>query len=175
MAPASSKLPIHQKIINAVAQSNARGIPKAPRKKIASICGYPKETKSYNNALGKLRKNGWIHFDRDSIEITTEGRKHADAGAPLGSNVEALEEAKSKFKSAKQKQLLQILYDNRLEGRIESRADIAARIGADHTKKSFTNILSPVKTQGFMDYVKDAEGQPALEATDELFPFAMNV
>lgn len=167
MAPAG-KLSIGQKILNASASLHAKGFKKVPRKQVARMCGHPKQEKVFTNALGilKNRKNQ-LSYDKEFIILTEAGYKEADPEAPLGNNKDALESAQSKFKSGKMKQILAVVAD----GKLHTRASIASAIGADHTKKSFGNLLGPLRTQGYIKYLKDATGEPAIKATVELIPF----
>uniref|UniRef100_A0A7S3P8P0 Uncharacterized protein n=1 Tax=Amphora coffeiformis TaxID=265554 RepID=A0A7S3P8P0_9STRA len=169
MDPSNGKLSMKQKILNATASLKARGIDKAPRSRVSKLCGFPKETKSYTNCLGQLKKEdgGLIIVDKDYIILTDKGMDKANPEAPLGNNKEALQKALTKFKSSKQKQVLEILSD----GRVHTHQKIAELIDADHKKKSFGNLLGPFKTAGYAVAVKMNSGEKALEGTEELFPF----
>ncbi|CAB9525348.1 expressed unknown protein [Seminavis robusta] len=168
MSPAK-KLTTEQKIINAAATLSRRGKTKhVCRKKVAAMCGFNKETKSYGNCLGNLKnKKKFIAYDKETIELLPAGEENAEPEAELGSNAEVLEACKAKVTGGKPKQVLDILSD----GRTYSRAKIGEMIGSDHTKKSFINILSPLKKPGYIEYVKDENDEPALRMHDDMFPF----
>ena len=169
--PSGGKLTLHQKILNACASLKTRkGLDKAPRKKVASLCGFPrKESGSYMNALRLLQKKGYVTYDKEYIEITDLGMKHADHEAPLGSNKDALEEAKAKFKSSKMKQILDIVFD----GDVHLLNDVRVKVGASNLgDASWNNVLGPIKKEGYIEKIKDSKtGKPAIKATIELFPF----
>ena len=99
--------------------------------------------------------------------MTDLGEEHAEPEAELGSNKEILEKAKEKVKSNKSKKILDILFD----GCTYSRAKIGKMIDADHTKKSFINLLSPLKKEFYIEYVTDEDGNQALRMHDDMFPF----
>jgi hypothetical protein len=167
MAP-TKKLSTEQKIINAAASLARRDGGAVCRKKVAALCGYSKETKAYGNCLGNLKnKKKYIEYDKDTITLTDLGEENAEPEEELGSNREVLEKAKEKVKGAQGKKILDALSD----GRILSRDKIGEIIGSDHTKKSFINILSPLKKLDFIEYIKDENGDAALRMTDEMFPF----
>lgn len=167
MAPAN-KLTFKQKIINATASLAAKGgVKKVSRKKVFATCGIYKQTNSHGNTLRHLQnKDGYIKYDKETIELTEKGDKHADPEAPIGSNRDALEEAKEKFKLQKEQAILDIVSD----GRVHTRKEIGEKIGREHTKKSFGNLLGPLKKAGYIDYVKE-NGEAAVCGTKELIPF----
>ena len=108
-----------------------------------------------------------IVYDSETITILQAGFDKADPDAPIGSNKEALEAAKQKFKSPKDKKILDICSD----GKVHTRAEVASRIGSDHTKKSFGNLLSPLRSAQYIDYLKNEDGEAAIQGTEELIPF----
>ena len=164
MSPAN-KRSTHQKILNATASYAARGIAKAPRKKVAALCGFSAETKSYVNSLGLLKnKKKYIVFDKETITITELGLVHAEPIAQAKSNQELLDTAKEKVKG-KGKLVLDVLFD----GKTHSRVAVGEAIDADPTKKSFMNIFGPLKKLEFIEYVKDEAGEPGFRMTDCLF------
>jgi hypothetical protein len=168
MAPCKGKQTMHQKILNATASLAARGIKKAPRRQVAAMCGFPKETKSYDNSLRLLRKTkGYIVVDKETITLTELGLEHAEPTEPTESNSDILAQAKDKIKSKKSKQILDILAD----GRTHTRKEVGSIIDADPTKKSFVNLLSPLKTLNYIDYLQDDGGEQALRMEDSMFPF----
>jgi len=170
MAPSNNgKLSMKQKILNATASLKARGIDKAPRSHVSKLCGVSKETKSYSNCLGQLKKEdgGLIIVEKDYLIITDKGMEMAVPEAPLGNNTEALGKAKEQFKSSKQKKILDILSD----GKAHTYKDIATLIDTDHTKKSFGNLLGPLRTAGYAATAKTENGEKSLEGTEQLFPF----
>ena len=164
------KLTLHQKILNTAASLKSRGVDPAPRKKVAQLCGFPKgESGSYKNALRTLRdKKKFVEYTTTEISVTDAGMKNADPGAEIGSNKDALEDFKAKFKSSKMKEILGILFD----GKVHNLQEVREKIGATNlTDASFKNVLGPLKTQNLIEKTKDGNGQPALQATDDLFPY----
>ena len=167
MAP-KAKLPIWQKIVNATAAAATRGERKAPRVKVAKMCGFPKEPTVYMNAMRDLKnKKKYLVYDTEWITLTPEGFEKADLDAEPGSNQDALQAAQEKFASKKQKRILEICFD----GRTHSFQEIGELIDHDHKKASFTNLTGPLKTNEYVTYMKDKDGNKALYATDNLFPF----
>ena len=157
---------MHQKILNAAASyMNCHKKESAPRPKVAALCGVPKETKSYANSITVLKKKGFAIVDKETITVTEFGMKHADAVEPTESNKDSLEMAKKQLKLNKCKQILDLLSD----GKTYTRVEIGAEIGADPTTKSFLNLLSPLKTPGYIDYVKK-DGEKAIVMQDWMFP-----
>ena len=55
------------------------------------------------------------------------------------------------------------------DGGIHSRAEVAKALGYEHEKKKgFVNMLSIVKGEDIIKYVKDEEGNPGLQLADWL-------
>lgn len=172
MAPAATKIPVHQKILNAVAALSKRGnigvrVPR--KKKIATICDLTKETdESYGNSPTLLKnKKKYIIVEKDTIEVTELVSANAEEVEQNGNNAQSLEQAKAKIESSKSKRIMDILSD----GRIHTCAEIGAIIDADPTKKTFVNLLSPLKELEYVEYVKNEKGEAALRMTDWMFPF----
>jgi predicted helicase len=164
------RLTLGQKILNATASLAGKPNVKVPRKKVAKYCGCGKaESKSYCNALGLLKtKQKHITYDKEFITILDTGFAAADPEAPIGTNDDAIAAAKAKFKAKKQHEIIDICAD----GQVHTRAEIAERIETDMTKKSFMNLLGPLKTKDYITYVKTAQGEPAVQATEDLLPFS---
>jgi hypothetical protein len=171
MAPSKTgKLSISQKILNATASLAGKPNVKVCRKTVAKRCGFASEPKVYVNALGIMKnKKLQIIYDKESITILDAGFKLADPAAPIGSNADALREAQEKFKSRKQKQILEICSD----GQVHTKVEIGEKIGSDPDKRSFGNLFGPLRTQGFIDFVKTENGEPAVKGTEELIPFGI--
>ena len=166
MAP--TKPSISQKILNSTASLSKGTTKHVCRKKVAAMCGFAKkETGSYTNQIGILKnKKKYIVVDKDSIYLTEEGLKHAEQEAPVADNCEALEKAMGKIKMGKGKLVFKLLSD----GKTYTRQEIGAEIGNDHTKPSFTNILGPLKSLGYIEYV-EKDGEKACRMMDDMFPF----
>lgn len=164
------KLSLGQKILNATASLARKPNVKVSRKQVAKYCGFAKaESKSYCNALGTLKsKSMQITYDKESITILDKGFAAADPDAPIGTNDDAIAAAKGKFKGKKQGEIIDIVAD----GKVHTRAEIANRIGTDMAKKSFMNLLGPIKTNDYIKYVKTTQGEPAVQATEALLPFS---
>lgn len=113
-----------------------------------------------------MRKKDQIKYDNETITILEKGFAIAEPDAPIGSNHDALEAAQGKAKGNKQKEILKICAD----GKARTRVDIADLIGADHTKKSFGNLLSALKSLGYIRYLETENGS-AIQATEELMPY----
>jgi hypothetical protein len=168
MAPTKS-VPISKKIINAAAQLSKGTTKHVSRKKVAQMCGFGKEeSRSYKNQITilKKKKEFIVLVDDDTMHLTEKGLNEADPEAPAATNDECLEAAKSKIKMAKGKKVIDLLSD----GKTYTRAEIGEAIGSDHTQRSFSNILGPLKTLGFIDYV-EKNGEKACVMTDDMFPF----
>ena len=165
MSPAG-KTSINQKILNATASFAGSSIKKVPRKKVAAACGFPTETKGYVNALGQLKnKKKFIVYDKETIYITDLGLQHAEPIAQAESNQDLLNNAKEQVKSKQSKRILDVLFD----GCTHSRAAVGTAIDVDHTKKSFMNLVGPLKRLEFIEYVTDEHGEAAFHMTDNLF------
>ena len=166
MAP-GKKISWNQKILNATASLAGKPNETVSRKAVAKRCGFPKqESKVYSNALGNLRKKEQIKYDKETITILEKGFELAEPDAPIGSNHDALEAALDKATGNKQKEILKICAD----GKVHTRVEIAKLIGANHTKKSFGNLLSALKTLGYIRYLETEEGA-AIQATEGLMPY----
>ena len=166
MAPTkNNKVSISQAILNATASLGGKNV---CRLKVAKRCGHPKQEKVYTNALRLLKtKKGYLDYDKETITLNDEGIKNAVAEAPIGSNDQALERAKSKVAGNKAKMILDIVMD----GKVHSKVEIAEKINHDVTKKSFGNLLGKVKSEGFIATAKTEDGKDGIVGTDELFPF----
>ena len=170
--PKVGKLTIAQQIINTVAFWKSLGYDNgAPRKKVGIFCGQFKgESGSYKNALRILEnKKEWIILSKECIDLTDEGMKHADKTSTPRTTKDIFELIKTLFKSSKMKDILDILMD----GEIHLIVDIRKEIGATNlTDASFSNIIGPLKTNGFVQKLKDpVTGKDGLQASNELFPF----
>lgn len=119
------------------------------------------------NALHSNQKKAYLAYDKTSITVYQLGFDNADMETVAGNNEEQLEKAKEKCSSRKQKLILEIVFD----GGVHSYAEIAQRIGADHTARSFQNLLSPLKRNEYVECTKDEAGDKALKAHDNIFPF----
>ena len=169
MAPSKPSTTISQKILNATASLSKGTTKHVSRKKVAQLCGFPKdESRSYKNALTILdKKKGYIvRVDKETLYITEKGLPEADMEAPAGNNEEALEKAKEKIKMGKGKKVFELLSD----GKTYTRAEIGEAIGSDHTARSFANILGPLKTLGYIEYT-EKDGEKACRMLDDMFPF----
>jgi hypothetical protein len=168
----AGKLSLGQKILNATACLARKPNVIVSRKLVAKYCGFAKaESKSYCNALGILKsKSMQITYDKETITILDKGFAAADLDAPIGTNDDAIAaaKAKAKFKGKKHGEIIDIVAD----GQVHTRAEIANRIGTDMAKKSFMNLLGPIKTNDYITYVKTAQGEPAIQATESLLPFS---
>ena len=138
----------------------------APRRKVASMCGLPKETGSYKNALTSLTKKGYMVMDSDTLMPTDLGRENAKAVDIAKSNEEQLEIAKARV-SAKGKKLVELLKD----GKAHSRTSIAKALESDPADRSYKNFLSLVKKADCLEYCDDDQGQKCLRLPDWIFPF----
>jgi hypothetical protein len=164
------KLSLGQKILNATASLARKPNVIVSRKLVAKYCGFAKaESKSYCNALGILKsKSMQIAYDKETITILDKGFAAADLDAPIGTNDDAIAAAKAKFKGKKQGEIIDIVAD----GQVHTRAELANRIGTDMAKKSFMNLLGPIKTNDYITYLNTAQGEPAVQATETLLPFS---
>jgi hypothetical protein len=105
MAPAG-KTTIPQKILNVTASLARRRNVKVSRQKVATLCGYPKQERSFTNALGMLQNKKFQNiYGKEDIEVTEAGYDLADPSAPVETNKDALEQAKTKIKSSKARQI----------------------------------------------------------------------
>lgn len=70
------------------------------------MCGYPKQERSFTNALGMLQNKKFQNiYGKEDIEVTEAGYDLADPSAPVETNKDALEQAKTKIKSSKARQI----------------------------------------------------------------------
>lgn len=165
----AKKQSISQKILNATAHLSKSSTKHVSRKKVAQLCGFPKnESRSYANQIGILKKQKeWIIVvDAETIALTKEGLKHAEDEPPAVDNNDNLEKAKEKIKMSKGKKVFELLSD----GKTYTRAEVGKAIGSDHTIRSFNNILGPLKTLGYIEYV-EKNGEKACVMTEDMFPF----
>jgi len=63
-----------------------------------------------------------------------------------------------------------LIYEILTDGRVHTRASIAERIGHDHTLASYKNMISPLKSLGFAEYVA-MNGERALRMLDSEFVY----
>lgn len=174
-APTSVKIkisPKEQEILDAIATLKARngGSGGVDRAKVFKLVGYTKNkgVKAFANTLTILRKHkGLIVFDSETMDLTELGEPLAEPTSKLPSRNDEIEKAKEGLKKGgnKAKEMVDLLRD----GKIHSRNDIAAALGyEDAKKKGFVNILSIVKGEDLIKYVKDGDGNPGLQLSDWL-------
>lgn len=174
----SGKLPVWQRILNAIAVLESRGQKTPNRHQVAGMCGYPKENgKGYTNALSMLKnQKKYVIVHKETLKFTDEGRRHAHTVSELPSagciNKEQWERAKAQIKPSKGKQMIDILSD----GKAHSRQEIADKFNIDVGSKGFTNLLSSLKKDTFIEYCEDEQGNKAVRMQEWLFPerFAAN-
>ncbi|CAB9530405.1 expressed unknown protein [Seminavis robusta] len=160
--------PLWQQILdNTHAVCVQSGEDKAPRKKVASMCGFPSETGTYKNAITTLKKKEYMVVDVEFFTPTVLGRENAKEVDVAKSNGEQLEMAKEKVTGAKAKKMMDILSDGQAHGREK----VAKELESDPTKASWKNFLSKVKGQDCLEYCEDDDGKPALRLPDWIFPF----
>lgn len=168
---AAPKVPISQKILNATASLSKGTTKYVSRKKVAALCGFPKqESRSYLNQISilKKKKNFIVLDGKDFIGLTEEGLQNAEQVAPVTSNRESLDAAKAKIESAKGKRIFEIAED----GQTHTYAEIGRLIQSDHTKRSFLNLLGPLKNKHTcIEYVTTETGEKAIRMVDDMFPF----
>ncbi|KAL3914702.1 MAG: hypothetical protein SGARI_008354 [Bacillariaceae sp.] len=169
MAPTScSKLTIPQKILNATASLSKGTTKHVSKQKVLRLCGHVKTVpRSFTNQMGILKKKKqWIVVDGDDIALTEEGLKHAETTPPPANNEETWNQAKDKIKMGQGKKVFDFLCD----GETRTYKEIGEKIGRDHEVRSFQNILGPLKTLGYIEYVTK-DGEKACRMLDEVFPF----
>lgn len=140
---------------------------KAPRKKVASMCGFPSETGTYKNAITTLKKKEYVQVDKEFFTLTQLGKENAKQVEVAKSNEEQLEKAKEKASGAKVKKMMDYLAN----GKPMSRELLAEKLDSDPKKPSWKNFLSKVKGEQLLEYCKDEEGNPAVRLPDWIFPF----
>ena len=164
----ASKTSISQKILNATACLSKNTTKHVSRKKVAQMCGDPKESRSYTNQIGILKneKGFIVVVDKETIHLTDKGLEHAELVPPAANNEEALSKCREKLKMGKGKKVFDLLSD----GKTYTYAEIGNAIQNDHTQRSFTNIMGPLKTAEFIEYTKK-NGEKACRMLDDVFPF----
>ena len=174
-AVTSSKIkisPKEQEILNAIATLKARngGNGSVDRAKVFKLVGYNKNKggKAFANTITILRKHkGFIVFDSETMDLTEAGESLAEPTSKLPSRKDEIEKAKEGLKQGgnKAKEMIDLVSD----GEIHSRDAIAAALGYDDAKKKgFVNMLSIVKGDDLIKYVKDGDGSPGLQLSDWL-------
>jgi hypothetical protein len=137
---------------------------------VFKLAGYSKSKggKAFANTITILKKHKkLIVFDKETMDLTELGAAIAEPTASLPSRDEQLEKAKQDLKKggSKGKELLDLLRD----GNVHSRADIAEGLGYDDAKKKgFVNLLSILKGEDLIQYVKDDGGDPGLQLAEWL-------
>lgn len=137
------------------------------------MCGFPKaESRSYTNQIGLLKnKKGFlVVIDKETICLTDKGLENADMDAPAMTNEESWTTSKEKLKMKKGKMVFDLLTD----GKTYTRKEIGEAIGSDHTNRSFNNILGPLKTLGYIEYL-EKDGEKACRMLEDMFPFGAPV
>jgi hypothetical protein len=165
----SGGTPTWQKTIDATAFLGQSFGDKVPRQKVASLCGFPDQTKSsWANSLTDLtNKKKYIGRDKEFIWLTALGKQHAKTVDPASGNQDMWEKAKEKATSSKGKAMIDMLSD----GRTYSRVEVAETLGMKLKSSSFANTMSSLRTADVLEYAQGEAGQPGLRLPEWLFPF----
>ena len=161
-----------QEILNAIATLKARngeGKSGADRDRVLRLVGYNKNkgAKAFANAITILRKHkGLITFDTTTMDLTEDGKAMAEVSdALLPTRDQQVDQLKNNLTKGgqKAKKLLEALRD----GKKHTRVSVADTLGYDNAKvKSMVNMMSLLKGENLIEYVKDDNGEAALQLAE---------
>lgn len=127
-----------QLILDAIASQYAAGKDKADKKVVQGLAGMDK--KVFDTVCGTMKKKDqWVVYDKDTIELTEEGREQVDPEKmkKAATNDELHERNKEQLKHKKSREIYDIMKD----GRYYSKEGLAEAIGLENNK-SFGTYLS---------------------------------
>ena len=157
-----------QRILDALAELEAIGIPEPPRMQVALFAGYTHlSSKGFSNSIGTLRSAGRIDYPRQgTIALTDQGRVAANQVTEPRSMTEI---------HARVKQLLGNVAARVLQPLLDAypdalyRAELMALAGYGHaSSKGFANTIGRLRSLGLIDY--PTKGQ--VIASRILFPIS---
>lgn len=156
------------KVLQAIKALHQRGMEAPLRKLVARQSGY-EFTRSFQNILGKLKKQGFLEYPgSDSVCLTEAGMVEAgDVVAPTNKEIQNSIREKLKGKEIE-------FFDYLLDGEMRSTDEVKAATNCGHLQdRSFSNILSKLKGHGILDYVKNPADpkKKYVQLNDTVYPF----
>jgi hypothetical protein len=162
--PAAGVSRPQQRMLNALANLEALGLTPAPRNQIAALSDQSPRSSGFEKNMSTLRSAGYIRYpDSDSMELTDEGRKIAQADAG-GTTLAEIHAGWRDIVSGPQWRMCQALIGVHPDAM--DRAALAAESSQSVTSSGFEKNLSTLRTLGLIAYPSSSEAA----ATDLLMP-----
>lgn len=155
-----------RRVLDAMAWLESMGIdPPWPRRQVAFVASYRPTSGGFRNILSKLKTAGLIEYpSMGTVAMTTEGRRLGRADD--ATDPEAIRKKALDLCDRPMARVLSVLIDEWPTAL--PRDEIAIRSGYEITSGGFRNILSKLRTAGFIDYPQ----QGFAAADSALFPDA---
>jgi hypothetical protein len=147
------------KILNALAWLARLGMSSVSRSQVAWLAGYSAGSGNFGNLLSQCRTLGWIEYPSDSHVMLTPSGYSIASHPPEPPTSQDLQRMVRDKLTGPQWSLLEKLivsYPNPL-----SRENLGQFTGYSHTSGNFGNLLSQLKTAGFIEYPTKGEVRAA--------------
>lgn len=146
-APSDGVTRPQQKILDAIAWLNDKGIDPPHKNTVAAVAGVSPTSGGYFNNLGAMKSAGWIDYPQPGfVSLTTEGG--ACANAPDGAG--ELHEKWLEIVTEPQAKILRALIEAHPEPM--QKDSLAEAIGVSPTSGGYFNNLGALRTLGAIDY-----------------------
>jgi Mn-dependent DtxR family transcriptional regulator len=156
-----------QRVLDAIAELNARGIERPTRSQLGRMLDVSPTTGSFKNNLSALRTAGYLDYPEDwKVALTEAGRGIAAESFSVRTN----DDARSRWMATitnPEARMLEIILDAHPEA--ITREELADALGVSHTTGSFKNNVSALRTLGLIDYPSDG----TVKATNLIVPEAL--
>ena len=154
-----------QRILNALAEFAALGLPAVARSNAAVWAVQSPTSSGYTNNLGRLRSLGLIDYPSGGqVALTETGRAIAAPMVPSLTSVEQLQDAWCLRLPNPQARILRVLIGR--YPRAINRVELADASGQSVTSSGYTNNLGALRSLGLLDYPRSGQ----VVATALLFP-----
>jgi uncharacterized protein len=150
-----------KRILNALAELEALGVPEPERVQVAFFAGYTHlNSKGLVNALGALRSTGFIDYPTQGrVVMTDAGQAHAEA-VDVPRTPDELRDRVVRMLGGASARILEPLI--KAYPKAMAREDLAAAASYGHlNSKGFVNALGRLRSLGFIDY--PSQGQVAAQ------------
>jgi hypothetical protein len=163
-------IPVHERILSAMAELLALKIPAPPRIQVAFFSGYTNANTGFVKALSQMKKQGLVEYSgKATVRLSLAGLAKAGTVDLPRSTADVHKRIKDLF-PPKAQEFINYLSD----GSTHPREDVATACGYDNEASTgFAKVLSNLKGRGIVEYLKDpADSKKKLvRLTDISFPF----
>mmetsp|Transcript_7375 Transcript_7375/g.20474 ORF Transcript_7375/g.20474 Transcript_7375/m.20474 type:complete len:202 (-) Transcript_7375:65-670(-) len=158
------------KIMSTLMEFRKAGIESVPIMTVVAFCGYSHaRTKSFQQAMQKLKKGGYVQNSKGFVSITMVGVKEAPSQDSWSVSNAQVHNRLKKLLSPKAAELFTLLCN----GAPQSSEYLLKQLGYGHPRsKGYTESVKALKDLGLLNQFKDAKSPKTklLQLSDRAFP-----